>query len=129
MRLVEHEGGLAFAAVGVRPERRLLFEAVYAFLTLQNGVPIGYVLNSALYGSAEIAYNVFWTTPPGGTATWRLSSDMYAGGEGGWSGHADWFNGWDPAILSAWVNNCVRAGNDCHVSNLGDGRTLFGFFS
>jgi hypothetical protein len=28
---------------------------------LKNGVPIGYVLNSALYGSAEIAYNVFET--------------------------------------------------------------------
>jgi hypothetical protein len=61
VRMVEHEDGLAFAAVGVRPERRLLFEAVYAFLTLKNGVPIGYVLNSALYGSAEIAYNVFET--------------------------------------------------------------------
>jgi len=61
VRLVEHEDGLAFAVVGVLPERRLLFEAVYAFLTLKNGVPIGYVLNSALYGSAEIAYNVFET--------------------------------------------------------------------
>ncbi len=61
VRLVEHEDGLAFAAIGVLPERRLLFESVYAFLTLKNGVPIGYVLNSALYGSAEIAYNVFET--------------------------------------------------------------------
>jgi hypothetical protein len=41
------------------PERRLLFEAVYGFLTLKNGVPIGYVLSSALFGSSEIAYNVF----------------------------------------------------------------------
>lgn len=38
-----------------------MLEAVYAFLTLKNGVPIGYVLNSALYRSAEIAYNVFET--------------------------------------------------------------------
>ena len=36
-------------------------EAVYGFLTLKNGVPTGYVLNSALFGSAEIAYNVFDT--------------------------------------------------------------------
>jgi hypothetical protein len=61
VRLLECEGGLSFAAIGFRPERRLLLEAVYGFLTLQNGVPIGYVLNSALFGSAEIAYNVFET--------------------------------------------------------------------
>jgi len=61
VRLVDWGGGLAFACVGVLPARRLLLEAVYAFLTLRNGVPIGYVLNSALYGSAEIAYNVFDT--------------------------------------------------------------------
>jgi len=61
VRLVEWEDGLAFAAIGVRPERRLLLEAVYGFLTLKNRVPIGYVLNSALFGSAEIAYNVFET--------------------------------------------------------------------
>jgi len=47
--------------IGLVPERRLLLEVVYAFLTLKNGVPIGYVLNSALFGSAEIAYNVFET--------------------------------------------------------------------
>ncbi len=61
VRMIEFENGLAFAAIGVKPERRLLLEAVYGFLTLQNGVPIGYVLASALFGSAEIAYNVFET--------------------------------------------------------------------
>jgi len=61
VRLIEWEDGLAFAAIGVIPERRLMLEAVYGFLTLKNRVPIGYVLNSALFGSAEIAYNVFST--------------------------------------------------------------------
>lgn len=61
VRLVDWGDGLAFAAIGAIPERRLLLEAVYGFLTLKNGVPIGYVLNSALFGSAEIAYNVFET--------------------------------------------------------------------
>ncbi len=61
VRLLECEGGLSFAAIGFRPERRLLLEAVYGFLTLQNDVPVGYVLNSALFGSAEVAYNVFET--------------------------------------------------------------------
>ncbi len=59
VRLVDCGDGLEFAAIGMLPERRLLLEAVYGFLTLKNGVPIGYVLNSALFGSAEIAYNVF----------------------------------------------------------------------
>jgi hypothetical protein len=61
VRLADCGDSLQFAVIGAIPERRLLMEAVYAFLTLKNGVPIGYVLNSALYGSAEIAYNVFET--------------------------------------------------------------------
>ncbi|MBK9063851.1 MAG: hypothetical protein IPL89_11750 [Acidobacteria bacterium] len=59
VRLVTYPDGLSFAAIGVVPERRLLLESVYGFLTLKNGVPIGYVLTSALFGSSEIAYNVF----------------------------------------------------------------------
>jgi hypothetical protein len=59
VRLVDCGGGLAFACIGVIPERRLLLDAVYGYLTLRNGVPIGYVLTSALFGSAEVAYNVF----------------------------------------------------------------------
>jgi hypothetical protein len=61
VRMVDCGDGLAFACIGLLPERRLMLEAVYAFLTLKNGVPIGYVLNSALFNSAEIAYNVFET--------------------------------------------------------------------
>lgn len=61
VRLVHCGDGLVFACIGVRPERRLLMESVYGMLTLKNGVPIGYVLTSALFGSAEIAYNVFDT--------------------------------------------------------------------
>jgi len=61
VRLVEFAGGLAFAMIGALPERRLLLESVYGFLTLKNQVPVGYVLTSALFGSSEIAYNVFET--------------------------------------------------------------------
>jgi hypothetical protein len=53
--------GLEFLMIGALPERRLLLESVYGFLTLKNGVPVGYVLTSALYRSAEIAFNVFDT--------------------------------------------------------------------
>lgn len=61
VRLFDCGGGLEFAVIGVVPERRLLLESVYAYLTLQNGVPIGYVLTSSLFGSCEVAYNVFDT--------------------------------------------------------------------
>lgn len=61
VRMVDCGDGLQFACVGALPERRLLLESVYGYLTLKNGVPIGYVLSSALFGSAELAYNVFET--------------------------------------------------------------------
>jgi hypothetical protein len=61
VRIIDFGEGLELAAIGLLPERRLLLESVYGFLTLKNGVPIGYVLNSALFGSAEMAYNVFET--------------------------------------------------------------------
>ena len=61
VRLIEFDGGLQFACMGVIPERRLMLESVYGCLTLKNGVPVGYVLLSSLFGSAEIAYNVFET--------------------------------------------------------------------
>jgi hypothetical protein len=67
--IVDCGAGLQFASIGAIPERRLLLEAVYGYLTLKNGVPIGYVLTSALFGSCELAYNVF--------ETWR-------GTEAGW---------------------------------------------
>jgi len=68
VRLVDCGGGLQFACIGVLPERRLLLEAVYGFLTLQNGVPIGYVLASAFLRSCEIAFNVFETFRGGESA-------------------------------------------------------------
>ena len=61
VRLAHFPDGLTFVVIGALPERRLLLESVYGFLTLKNGVPVGYVLVSALFGSSEIAYNVFET--------------------------------------------------------------------
>jgi hypothetical protein len=61
VRLAHFPDGLTFVVIGAVPERRLLLESVYGFLTLKNGVPTGYVLVSALFGSSEIAYNVFET--------------------------------------------------------------------
>jgi len=61
VRLVDCGQGLQFACFGVVPERRLLLEAVYGFLTLKNGVPIGYFLLGTLFRSSEVAFNVFET--------------------------------------------------------------------
>jgi hypothetical protein len=61
VRLIDCGQGLVFACIGQIPERRLMLETVYGFLTIKNGVPIGYVLTSSLFGSSEIAYNMFET--------------------------------------------------------------------
>lgn len=61
VRMIDCGDGLQFACYGAVPERRMMLESVYGFLTLMNGVPIGYVLCSALFESSEIAYNVFET--------------------------------------------------------------------
>jgi hypothetical protein len=51
--------GLQFACLGVEPQSRMWLEAVYGYVVMQNGVPIGYALASALFGSSEIAFNIF----------------------------------------------------------------------
>ena len=61
VRMIDWDDGFQLACMGAAPEGRFLLEAVYGFLMLQGGVPIGYVLASALFRSSEIAYNVFET--------------------------------------------------------------------
>jgi hypothetical protein len=61
VRIVDCGDGLRFACIGAVPERRLMLEAVYGFLTLKNGVPAGYLLASSLFNSTEVAYNIFDT--------------------------------------------------------------------
>ena len=68
VRVFEYGDGLSFACYGLTPERRLLLESVYGMLTLKNGVPIGYVLASGLFGSSEVMYNVFETFRGGESA-------------------------------------------------------------
>ena len=59
-------------------------------------------------------------------ARWRLSSDNYDKTLlGGYSLHADWFNGWDPKVHDTWFKNCLLAKRDCHAFLLGDGTTLY----
>ncbi|MCH7666729.1 MAG: hypothetical protein IH936_12460 [Acidobacteria bacterium] len=61
VRLMDCGRGLQFVCCGTIPERRQMLDAVYGFLILKNGVPIGYFLTSALYRSALVAYNIFET--------------------------------------------------------------------
>ena len=68
VRIIACGEGLELACIGFLPERRLLLESVYGFLMMKNGAPIGYVLCSALFGSSEIAFNVFETFRGGETA-------------------------------------------------------------
>lgn len=70
-----------------------------------------------------ITFNVLY--PARDVTGWRLSSDMYSTDlPGGFSAHADWFEGWDPEISETFVENCVQRGVDCHSHLLGDGRAI-----
>ena len=75
----------------------------------------------------EISFNIVYPVMRiGQTRTWRLSSDAYnARMPGGYSSHADWFNGWRPEVVDAWVTGCEQAALDCHSHLLGDGREIF----
>ncbi|MFT5195118.1 MAG: hypothetical protein ACI9EW_002248 [Cellvibrionaceae bacterium] len=58
---------------------------------------------------------------------WRLASDNYEITEqdqGGLSLHADWFNGWHPAVMEAILETCIKDRYDCHNGNLVDGWRL-----
>jgi hypothetical protein len=66
--LVDDGGGLAFALIGMVPERRAALPALHGGLTLQNGVPIGYHQADFLGRSAAISFNTFDTFRGGASA-------------------------------------------------------------
>lgn len=61
VRSIDLGEGLELVAVGLLPHERLVIEALYGFLTLKNGVPVGYVMAGAAFRSSDVAYNVFET--------------------------------------------------------------------
>jgi hypothetical protein len=72
-----------------------------------------------------ITFNVRYAPPSGGTAGYRLASDMYdTRMPGGFSAHGDWWNGWDPAVSQTLVQRCIQPALDCHSHLLGDGRAM-----
>ena len=72
---------------------------------------------------AEITQNYRYRVPASGMSTWRLSSDTYTGPPG-YSGHADWMNGWKPEVFQRVVDNCYKGSFDCSMNLLGDGWML-----
>lgn len=72
VRIVDDGDGLAFAMIGIPPERRTLLPAIYGMLTLQNGVPVGYSQVDVLAGTAAISFNTF-PTFRGGEAAYTFA--------------------------------------------------------
>lgn len=74
----------------------------------------------------EITFSIVYpVTEANAPLRWRLSSDNYSTSlPGGYSAHADWFNGWQPAIMDTFVRNCNRPVLDCRSHLLGDGRAI-----
>ena len=61
VRVVDDGAGLRFVLVGMVPERRLPLPAVYGWLTVRNGVPVGYVQTDVFLSGVEVAFNTFPT--------------------------------------------------------------------
>ena len=59
VRIVEDGAGLAFALIGLVPERRRANSDTWGALTLKNGVPIGYMELGIAGRHVEIAFNTF----------------------------------------------------------------------
>jgi len=76
----------------------------------------------------EVTVNFAYTvTDAAALARWRLSSDNYDSSiPAGYSLHADWFNGWKPEIIEAFVRNCDQASRDCFAHLLGNGQMMLG---
>lgn len=55
------DGPLAFALIGMRPERRAALPAIYGGLTLRNGVPVGYFQADFLGSTVAVSFNTFET--------------------------------------------------------------------
>lgn len=90
----------------------------YADISIEGGCPPSHPVPLP-----QITQNFRYTVPASGMTSWRLASDAYDG-PAGYSGHADWWNGWDPDVFQRIIDNCYADGMDCRMNNLGDGERL-----
>lgn len=72
-------------------------------------------------GLPHVEMFVRYYVDSGDTSNWKLSSDNYTTGPGGYSGHADYVFAWDSTAFTTVVDRCYRAELDCGYQ-LGDGR-------
>ena len=74
----------------------------------------------------QVQINVSWNMGAAGSNSLYVANDMMlpAGSPPGQGAHADFFEAWDPAARSSFVQNCLNARRDCGVRALGDGYTL-----
>jgi hypothetical protein len=75
----------------------------------------------------EISFHIRYMVEEANAPTrWRLSSDMYSTSlPGGYSGHADWWDGWNEGVKNTWIKGCDQKSLDCFSNLLGDGREIF----
>lgn len=60
------------------------------------------------------------------SSTWRLSSDNYPSTKpGGYSGHGDWFHGWEQEVMDTWIRRVLQASRDGNSHIVGDGRVIW----
>ena len=72
VRVVDDSEGLAFMVNGVVPGRRALIAGTYGYVTLHDGVPIGYGDLIFVGRSAAVAFNTFETFR-GGESAWTFA--------------------------------------------------------
>jgi len=53
--------GIQIVLIGMLPEKRYLLECEYGYLMLRNGVVVGYGTGTCLFGSCQVAFNLFPT--------------------------------------------------------------------
>ena len=58
---VHCRNGIQIVLIGMLPEKRYLLECEYGYLMLRNGVVVGYGTGTGLFGSCQIAFNLFPT--------------------------------------------------------------------
>ncbi|MBT8092407.1 MAG: hypothetical protein KJN77_05165 [Gammaproteobacteria bacterium] len=58
---VHCRNGIQLVLIGMLPEKRYLLECEYGYLMLRNGVVVGYGTGTGLFGSCQIAFNLFPT--------------------------------------------------------------------
>ncbi|MDQ3065504.1 MAG: DUF1996 domain-containing protein [bacterium] len=75
----------------------------------------------------EILEHFRWRVPATGAGGLRFSSDTYSSGQPGWTFHADWWNGWNPATAQTILTRCYHSGisgsapgTDCRIDLTGE---------